>query len=330
MDTIRLAPDTALNEPLAATIGFFDGVHLGHRHLIRQVVGVAKRQGLRPAVITFDRHPRQVVKSDYCPQLLSTFGEKAELLASTGADRCIVLPFGADMAALPAHDFMESVLRRQLCVHTLVIGYDNRFGHNRSEGFNDYAAYGEEMGMEVIKAEPLAVDGVSVSSSVVRSLLQEGEVGLAAKCLGRHYSISGAVVHGEHIGTGLGFPTANLLPGCKEKLVPASGAYAVEVRIGGENATHPAMMNIGTRPTFNGTETALEAHLLDFHGDIYGRSVTVGFVARLRAERKFRNAAELAGQLRRDAEQAREVLQMKNEELRMKNTGDGAREACMD
>ena len=314
MEITHLTVETVQNEPLAATIGFFDGVHLGHRYLIKQVVGAAKRQGLCPAVITFDRHPRQVVQTDYCPQLLSTFDEKLNLLASTGADRCIVLPFGADMASLSAHDFMESVLRRQLCVHTLVIGYDNRFGHNRSEGFEDYVAYGKELGMEVIKAEPLVIDGVSISSSVVRSLLQEGEVGLAEKCLGRRYSISGTVVHGNHIGTGLGFPTANLLSGCKEKLVPASGAYAVEVRIEGENTAHPAMMNIGTRPTFNGTETALEAHLLDFHGDIYARGVTVGFVARLRAERKFRNAAELAGQLRRDAEQAREALRVKSEE----------------
>ncbi len=305
METTHLTADTILNTPLAATIGFFDGVHLGHRYLINQVISVAKGQGLCPAVITFDRHPRQVVQSDYCPQLLSTPEEKLSLLALTGADRCIVLPFSASMAALSAHDFMESVLRRQLCVSTLVIGYDNRFGHNRSEGFEDYVAYGKAMGIEVVKAEPLVVDGVNISSSVVRSLLQEGEVDLAAKCLGHRYSIGGTVIHGEHIGTGLGFPTANLCPDCEGKLIPANGAYAVEVRIKGDNIAHPAMMNIGTRPTFSGTTTTIEAHLLDFHGDIYGQNVTVSIAARLRAERKFRNAAELACQLRRDAEQAK-------------------------
>lgn len=308
METTRLTSDTTLNTPLAATIGFFDGVHLGHRYLINQVVSVAKGQGLCPAVITFDRHPRQVVQSGYCPQLLSTPEEKLSLLASTGADRCVVLPFSASMAALSAHDFMESVLRRQLCVRTLVIGYDNRFGHNRSEGFEDYAAYGRAMGIEVVKAEPLVVDGVNISSSVVRSLLQEGEVELAAKCLGRRYSIGGTVVHGEHIGTGLGFPTANLCPDCADKLIPANGAYAVEVRIKGDDTPRPAMMNIGTRPTFNGATTTIEAHLLDFHGDIYGQSVTVTIAARLRAERKFRNASELTRQLRQDAEQARNVF----------------------
>lgn len=308
MEITHLTVETVQNEPLTATIGFFDGVHLGHRYLIKQVVGAAKRQDLCPAVITFDRHPRQVVQTDYCPRLLSTFDEKLKLLASTGADRCVVLPFSADMAALSAHDFMESVLRRQLNVQTLVIGYDNRFGHNRSEGFEDYVAYGKEMGMEVVKAEPLVVDGVNISSSVVRSLLQEGEVGLAAKCLGRRYSISGTVVHGEHIGTGLGFPTANLRPDCKDKLIPANGAYAVEVTIEGDSTAHPAMMNIGMRPTFNGTTTSLEANLLDFNGDIYGQNVTIAFAARLRAERKFRNAAELANQLRRDAEQAKAFL----------------------
>lgn len=308
MKITHLTVETAQNEPLAATIGFFDGVHLGHRYLIKQVFDVAKRQGLCSAVITFDRHPRQVVQTDYCPQLLSTFDEKLELLASTGADRCIVLPFNADMAALSAHDFMESVLRKQLSVQTLVIGYDNRFGHNRSEGFEDYVSYGKEMGIKVVKAEPLVVNGVNISSSVVRSLLQEGEVGLATKCLGRRYSISGTVVHGKHIGTELGFPTANLRPDCKEKLIPANGAYAVEVTIEGDSTAHPAMMNIGTRPTFDGKTTTLEANLLDFNGEIYGQSVTIAFAARLRAERKFRNAAELASQLRRDAEQAKRVL----------------------
>lgn len=321
MEIVRLNADTELSEPLAATIGFFDGVHLGHRHLISQVVDVAKSEGLCPAVITFDRHPRQVVKSDYCPQLLSTFNEKMALLASTGAQRCIVLPFTTDMAALSAHDFMADVLRRQLCVSTLVIGYDNRFGHNRSEGFDDYVAYGKAMGMEVLKARPLVVDGVNISSTVVRSLLQEGEVAMAARCLARNYTLSGTVVGGEHIGTTLGFPTANLQPCDAEKIVPAAGVYAVMARIDDEKALHPAMMNIGTRPTFNGHATTLEVHLLDFHGDIYGHTMTVAFVQRLREERKFRSAAELTHQLHRDAEQASallgaQILQQKNTDKR--------------
>lgn len=308
MEIIRLNADTRLNVPLAATIGFFDGVHIGHRHLISQVVGVARRRGLRPAVITFDRHPRQVLKSDHHPMLLSTLAEKLRLLATTGADLCVVLPFDENMAAMSACSFMRDILLRQLCVNTLVIGYDNRFGHNRSEGFDDYVAYGREMGMDVAKAEPLFVDGVGISSSVVRSLLQEGEVSLAARCLGRDYAMGGTIVGGEHIGTRLGFPTANLRPDSADKLVPANGVYAVEARIEGDEATHAAMMNIGTRPTFSGTSTTLETHLLNFHGDIYGQTMTVAFVARLRAERKFRSAAELASQLRHDAELTAELL----------------------
>ncbi len=308
METIRINADTKPGAPLAATIGFFDGVHIGHRHLIGQVEDVARQQGLRPAVITFDRHPRQVVKSDHHPMLLSTFSEKLRLLDGVGVDLCAVLPFNEAAAAMSAHDFMLDVLARRLGVRTLVIGYDNRFGHNRSEGFDDYAAFGREMGISVVKANPLLVNGVAISSSVVRSLLQEGEVDLAAQCLGRHYAIGGTIVHGKHIGTGLGFPTANLRPDSPDKLVPANGVYAVEARIDGDDTPHAAVMNIGTRPTFCGTETTLEAHLLNFQGDIYGQGMAISFVARLRAERKFRSGTELANQLRRDAEQAKAML----------------------
>lgn len=308
MNVIRLSRDTAAKEPCVATIGFFDGVHRGHQHLIRQVAETAQVLGFVSTVITFDRHPRQVVKTYFKPRLLSTLDEKLQLLAATGIDRCAVLPFNEDMAMLSANDFMRKVLHDRLNVQTLITGYDNRFGHNRAEGFDDYVRYGREMGMDVKRATPFVLNGINVSSSVIRSFLQEGEVAMAASCLGHAYTLGGTVTTGEHIGTKIGYPTANLQPNDDMKLIPAGGVYAVKARIGDEEKPWPAMLNIGTRPTFHGNHTTIEAHLLHFGGDIYGQAISVGFVKRLREERKFRNAAELACQLRRDAIEAENVL----------------------
>lgn len=307
METLRLTAVAKAATPCVATIGFFDGVHRGHRFLIRQVTETAKALGISSTIITFDRHPRQVVKTDYRPRLLSTLSEKLALLDTTQADRCVVLPFDEAMARLSAKDFMQRVLHDKLNVHTLIIGYDNRFGHDRTEGFEDYVAYGETMGMDVRRAKPFLLDGVNVSSSVVRTLLSEGEVSLVAKCLGHDYTVIGNVAHGEHIGTSIGYPTANLQPNDPLKLIPAGGVYAARVRLT-DGAVFKSMVNIGMRPTFNGDHMTIEAHLLHFTGNIYGATVEIAFVSRLRAERKFHSATELSAQLRRDAEAAEEIL----------------------
>lgn len=300
MQTTFLTAGTSLPAPCAATIGFFDGVHRGHRYLISHVIDTARAGGLESAVVTFDAHPRQVLHSGYRPMLLSTTAEKLALLAQTGVGHCYVLHFDERMAAMPARSFMRDVLLGQLNVRRLVTGYDNRFGHDRAEGFDDYRRYGAAMGMEVERWQPLEVGSVRVSSSVVRSLLQAGEVDMAARCLGYHYTVSGTVVHGRHVGTPLGFPTANIRPDDPHKLLPAAGVYAVEAAIEGEPRPLPAMLNIGTCPTFGGGETTVEAHVAGFSADIYGRRMGVTFIARLRGERKFRTPAELAAQLKSD------------------------------
>lgn len=311
MNVVRLSEDTISTSPCVATIGFFDGVHRGHRFLIKQVTDAAHRRGIGSTVITFDRHPRQVVRTDYRPMLLTTIEEKMQLLASTGIDRCVVLPFNEQMASLSAHDFMKNVLFDRLNIKLLITGYDNRFGHNRAEGFNEYVGYGREMGMDVQQALPFVHDGINISSSVIRAFLKEGEVGLAATCLGYEYTLGGTVVHGEHVGTKIGYPTANLMSEDANKLIPAGGVYAVMARIGDSDKRWRAMLNIGTRPTFNGSGTTIEVHLLDFNDNIYDKPVTVSFVHRLRAERKFRNAAELVRQLKRDAEETGNILRTK-------------------
>ena len=295
-------------KPSVATIGFFDGVHLGHRHLIAAVIEEAKRRGMESTVVTFDRHPRQVVSSDFCPQLLSTMEEKLVLLEKTGVDNCVVLPFDKEMAQLSAREFMLSILADRLHVKVLFTGYDHRFGHNRSEGFADYVAYGKEMDMEVRRGEPFVLEGVNVSSSVVRSLVEEGEMGHASRCLGYKYTVIGHVVSGEHIGTTMGFPTANVAVADTNKLLPADGVYAVTVRLAGEQSDREAMLNIGSRPTFGGKKRTIEAHILDFSGDIYGGELAVAFYSKIREERRFSSAAELAAQLKRDEREVRDFF----------------------
>lgn len=303
MKTIVFGEGMTRLNPCVATIGFFDGVHLGHRHLIEAVRKEAARQGLESTVVTFDRHPRQVVSSDFQPSLLSTQEEKLQLLGKTGIDNCVVLPFDKEMASLSAREFMQAILAERLSAKVLFTGYDHRFGHNRSEGFADYERYGREMGMEVRRGDPYMLEEVNVSSSVVRSLLSEGEVGLAARCLGYEYTLRGHVVGGEHIGTAIGFPTANVEVDDANKLLPADGVYAVRVSVPHEGFSGPAMLNIGTRPTFNGTRRTIEAHIFNFSENIYGRNISVAFHEKIRGEQKFSSATALAEQLKRDREE---------------------------
>ena len=171
-----------------ATIGFFDGVHLGHQHLIRQVVEDAKARGMESMVVTFDCHPRQVLCPDFQPQLLTSYDEKMVRLAKTGVDNCVVLHFTPEMSALSAADFMRQVLQEQLGVRRLFRGYDNRFGKGSAEGFDDYVRHGAALGMELVQGEPLSVDGIRVSSSAIRQLLLQGDIETATKCMGHHYT----------------------------------------------------------------------------------------------------------------------------------------------
>ena len=292
----------------AATIGFFDGVHQGHRFLIDRLCRIARERGMRSMVITFARHPRQVLQTDWQPQLLSTLDEKRELLRQTGVDRVEVLQFDVAMSELSAHDFMQQVLKERLGVELLLTGYDNRFGHHRAEGFDDYVNYGRELGIEVMAGEPLAVKDTNVSSSRIRKLLQEGNVADAALCLGHPYPLSGCVVHGEQIGRQLGFPTANLALDDACKLIPERGVYAVSVSIEGDSCVYGGMMNIGRRPTFEGHHTTLEVHLLQYSGDLYGKRLTVRFIARLREERPFPDRDALIAQMNEDKQQALQIL----------------------
>ncbi len=279
-----------------ATIGMFDGVHKGHQYVLQQVVQTAREHELHSLVVTFDLSVFSV------KPLLTTLEQKRTLITEAGIDCVEVLPFNDELKQLTAHQFMEEILLKQLHVSVLLVGYDNRFGHNRTEGFDDYVRYGQELGIEV---RQLRAEGHS-SSTYVRQLLQEGNVSEAAIELGRPYTIGGHVTHGEHIGTSLGFPTANLVPDDERLLIPAPGVYAVRC------GAYQGMMNIGTRPTFGPHQQTLEVHIFGLQQDLYGKRLQVDFVERLRSEQRFDSIEALQAQLAKDAEQAKELLQ-KNE-----------------
>lgn len=309
METLYLDQIGAPLPPCVATIGFFDGVHRGHQYLIRQLRDEAARDGLRSVVVTFDRHPRQVLQSAWQPRLLSTLDSKLLLLSKTGVDAVVVVRFTTAMARLSASAFMERVLRDRLGVRKLVIGYDNRFGHNRTEGFDDYVRHGLKLGMAVVKAKPLVIDGVNVSSSVVREYVHEGNIQMANRCLGYPYTLAGKVVEGFQEGRRLGFPTANLDVSAFGQVVPADGVYAIGARLERSMAIRPGMMNIGTRPTFDGHVRTLEAHIFQFQDDIYGRLLLVSFYERVRGERKFDTPEALAAQLAQDKAQIEQLFE---------------------
>lgn len=294
-----------------ATIGVFDGVHLGHQLVISKVLEQARQRRLVSTVITFDRSPREVLDPSFRPQLLTTLEEKSDIIASLGVDQLVVLPFTREMASLSAWDFMQQVLSDQLHVKVLFTGYDNRFGHDRTEGFDDYVRYGEQLGMQVLRGDVELMDGgsLAVSSSEIRRLLAvEGRVELMPRYLTRRYVLRGRVMPGEHIGHKIGYPTANLEPEGTGKLIPAAGVYAVWAMLEGEQSPRPAMMNIGMRPTFDGHHQTLEVNILGFDGDLYGQMVQVTFVERLRDERKFDSPEALAAQLEQDRDRVNEIL----------------------
>jgi len=286
--------------PLVATIGFFDGVHIGHRFLIDQVKEIAARKGLPSAVITFPVHPRKVLQKDYQPALLCGFDEKMERLATTGIDYCICLDFTIGISQLLARDFMSDILKDKLHVNSLVIGYDHRFGHNREDGFEDYKRYGEEIGMEVILANVLS-DSEHVSSSRIRRLLGEGQVKKAAELLSYNYTISGKIVEGFKVGRTIGFPTANIQVWETYKVIPAFGVYAVYVHVDGKK--YDGMLYIGKRPTLhNGDNISIEVNLFDFDGDLYNKDLTAEFLEFIRHDIKFSDIDTLKRQIQQDKE----------------------------
>ena len=312
-----------------ATIGTFDGVHRGHRCLLSQVRRMADERGLRAVAVTFATAPRAVLAGGVRASLTTT-AERVALLREVGMDDVALLTFTPAMALLTAREFMEQVLKEQLGVEVLVIGYDHRFGRGRTEAFDDYVRYGEELGIEVVRGEACLDGGEAVSSTRIRRCIAGGHVAEANNLLGYHYALEGKVVDGYKMGRKIGFPTANIRVSDEHRLLPADGVYAVRVNVvnnddANENDNYHrdgnncqlsivncqlgmGMLNIGHRPTVNnGEERSIEVHILDFEGDLYGQVLRIEFVERLRDEKPFESLDDLIAQLNADRERVREL-----------------------
>ena len=298
----------------ALTIGAYDGLHLGHRAVIERVRSVAAERGLSSGVVTFDRHPASVVRPESAPKLLCDLDQKLELLESTGVDLVLVVTFDEQRATETAEDFVQTVLVDCLRARSVIVGADFHFGKGRGGNVALLERLGPDLGFDVSGMDLVGTDGLPaadvqrVSSTAIRHALVLGELDAANAMLGRHHEVRGVVAHGDARGRELGFPTANVsVPG--SILLPADGIYAGWFERP-DGTVHPTAISLGRRPTFYETADAslLEAHLLDFSGDLYGEAVAVRFVERLRGEIRFDSVDDLIDQMQRDCETARKVL----------------------
>lgn len=290
-----------------ATVGMFDGVHLGHRHLLRSLIDAGDRLGLSPMAITFTRHPLHVIAPHQpLPLSVSTLPERLVQLESTGVGECLLLDFDTRLMHMSARDFLR-MLRDEFGVRAFLTGFNNRFGCDTSLTFDDYTRIAREENIELLCATRFT-DGISdtlISSSAIRTLIgTHGDVAGAAAMLGRPFSLTGTVIHGKAIGRTIGYPTANLRPIDDRCLIPLNGVYACQALLpGNEGLVLPAMVNIGNRPTFNDSRgRSIEAHVIGLDRDIYGATVTLRFLQRLREERKFDSPQALRDQLAADCD----------------------------
>ena len=286
------------------TVGMFDGVHRGHQLILRRLRELACERGREAVVVTFDRHPRLVLgNTDNHFRLLSSNRERFEMMRRYGADNIVVVRFTSRLAMLSAWEFFQTCLGPYLHAKTLLVGYDNMFGNKQRDDFDRILAMPD---VECVRAEALVHDGVEISSTQIRRALQQGDMGKANAMLGYDYQVEGTVVHGHALGRTIEFPTANIRISDPMKAMPKEGVYAVRVAIDG--TSHKAMANWGGRPTIGEENPTLEVHLLDYEGDLYGRSVSVSFVARIRDIVAFENLDTLSRQLQNDREAALEKL----------------------
>jgi len=293
-------------QPTVLTIGTFDGVHLGHQKIIERVVATARQEGLLATIFTFFPHPRMVVQHDKSLKLIHTLEEKKQLLQRLGVDLLVVQPFNEAFAQLTAEEFVSTILVQHLNVKKVIIGYDHRFGRNRTANINDMRLFGEKYGFAVEEISVQEVDEVSVSSTKIREALNKGDVTTAEHYLGTPYSLTGTVVHGLKLGRTLGYPTANIQVTEDYKLIPKDGVYAVYSYIGAQKVY--GMMSIGKNPTIEGKGASIEVYFFDFNGDLYDRELTIYFVKYLREERKFSSVALLKKQLQDDETTARKAI----------------------
>ena len=307
MKIYRLEDISELPYATAVTVGMFDGVHRGHRHILSALERVSAHRGLRPVVVTFDCHPRQVLSAERAEAFrVNTNEERYRLLEECGVEEVVEVHFTKESARLSACEFFEQVLLRRLHCGALVLGYDNMFGSRERDDFDRLPSLAESHGVSVTVDTPLVVEGIAVSSTQVRKALQRGDVGHAATLLGYGYRLWGTVVKGRQVGRTLGFPTANVCLDDNAKVVPAPGVYAVKV-----SGLGIGMANFGGQPTFGLERTVFEVNVFDYDGDLYGKVLKVEFVDRIRDVRRFEGVEQLVRQLEEDRRQAIMKLETK-------------------
>jgi riboflavin kinase/FMN adenylyltransferase len=299
-------PRRSFSNP-AVTLGNFDGVHLGHLKIFQRLAERAKEIGGQSVVYTFQPHPFKVIHPDREFALLTSYEERARLIEASGVDVLICAPFDSGFARQSAEEFVERVLHDAIGAKVVLVGYDYAFGRGREGNIGLLKSMGERLGFEVEVISPVMMDGEVVSSSRIREAIKEGDITLANKMLGREYTLCGRVIRGHGRGKSLGYPTANIL--LQNELKPKSGVYAVRVTVPAYERPLGGVANLGTNPTFGEKSLSFEVHIFDFSSDIYGEQVKVSLVERLRDEIRFPTVDHLVEQIRKDEEQARQLLE---------------------
>jgi riboflavin kinase/FMN adenylyltransferase len=296
-------------KPVVLTQGTFDGVHFGHRRILRHVVSEAKKIDGVSVLLTFYPHPRLVLYPDDNElKLLTTIEEKVDLVSALGIDYLIIIPFTKELSRLRASDFVRDILVEQLHISKLIIGYDHRFGRNREGGLEEMALFSDTYNFDLEEIPPQDIDDSIVSSTKIRNSLLEGDVHLAKDYLGDLYTISGKVEEGLQRGTAIGYPTANVRVSSSYKLIPQNGVYAVWVYV--DKIKYAGMLNIGYNPTFEDKKWSMEVHILNFNKNIYHHKILISFCSRIREEMKFENVTSLVNQLTKDERKVRSILEV--------------------
>ena len=307
MKVFTTIPDYPFENKSIVTIGTFDGVHLGHRVILKRMKEIAKKTKGKSVLLTFSPHPRHVLhKDNQDMKLITTLQEKQDLINQAGLDNLVIHEFTKKFSRIKPVNFVRDILVEQLNVHTLVIGYDHHFGRNREGSIQELTTLADLYDFNIEKIDPQYFEDVTVSSSKIRKLIEKGEMVKAKQYLGYEFMLNGKVIKGNSLGKTINFPTANIVVENKWKILPTDGVYAVKIVL--ETKEYKGMMNIGQKPTVDGNGKSLEVNIFDFNQDIYGEGMEIRFVKRIRDERKFENLLGLKKQLLIDRNKARKIL----------------------
>ena len=306
MKTIHGIENFPASEGSIVTIGTFDGVHLGHQQILKQLIDTSQQSKLKSVLLTFFPHPRMVLQPDIPMRLIQTIEEREKALRKTGLDYLVIHPFSEKFSRLSADDYVKQILVEKLNVRKVVVGYDHRFGRNRTASLEDMYNYADIYDFEVIEIDAKKIKSTAVSSTKIRKAIDEGDIALANSYLGDPFTLEGVVVHGDKRGRELSYPTANIELQNKHKIIPKQGVYLIQSDL--DNQVVYGMMNIGTKPTFDTTNPSIEVHFFDWNGDLYDQTLRVKLLKWVREEQKFDSVAELQAQIHADERYCRSYI----------------------